>query len=89
MITSPPKPPSPQGIEDSILCYYVNQSSEIQILRVASGASFYFEKVVFPSERLLFDAPQAALVEIFTQKATAPQIVPCTQLQVREGLEQT
>ncbi len=75
---------SPAKTEDSILCYYVNQSTDIQVLRISSIANFYFEKVVFPSERLLFDAPHAASVEIFAHAGSAPQVVPCSQLQVRE-----
>jgi len=47
-------------VTDKVLCYYVNSSSELQILRIQGPADFYFEKVAFSQERLLFDAPHGA-----------------------------
>ncbi|MGB3615628.1 MAG: DUF1830 domain-containing protein [Elainellaceae cyanobacterium] len=76
------------SITDQILCYYVNHSSELQVLRIQGPANFYFEKVVFAQERLLFDAPRTATLEVFTQAKAADlalQKTPCHRLQVREG----
>lgn len=84
MLTSSTPSSNVNGIEDGILCYYVNSTAEVQVLRIANVASFYYEKVVFPMERLLFDAPRLGLVEVFTQATTPCETVPCVQLQVQQ-----
>lgn len=49
---------------DLMLCYYINQSAQLQILRSATMESWRFEQVVFPHERLLFKAPAMAHLNI-------------------------
>lgn len=49
-----------------ILCSYVNATSQIQIARIANVADWYFERVVFPGQHLLFEAPPEAQLEIYT-----------------------
>jgi hypothetical protein len=49
---------------DLILCYYINQSAQLQILRSATMKSWRFEQVVFPKERLLFKAPAMAHLNV-------------------------
>lgn len=50
---------------DVILCCYVNTTSKIQIARIADSAN-WFERVVFPGQRLLFEALPNAYLEIHT-----------------------
>lgn len=38
----------------------------IQIARIANIPNWYFERIVFPSERLLFEALPEAQLEIYT-----------------------
>ncbi|MCL6436644.1 MAG: DUF1830 domain-containing protein [Leptolyngbyaceae cyanobacterium HOT.MB2.61] len=77
----------PPELSDSILCCYVNSSSRIQIVRITNIPNWYFERVVFPGQRLLFDAPKSAHLEIHTNaiaSAILADTIPCQQLQVRE-----
>ena len=50
----------------TLLCCYVNATSKIQIARVSNVPNWYFERVVFPGQRLLFEAVPTALLEIHT-----------------------
>ncbi|MBW4618136.1 MAG: DUF1830 domain-containing protein [Cyanosarcina radialis HA8281-LM2] len=71
------------------LCVYVNASNQIQIARIANIAEWYFERVVFPGQRLLFEAPPEAQLEIYTSKmATAilSEKIWCARLQVDDKI---
>lgn len=48
-----------------MLFYYVNNTSKVQIARIANPAN-WFERVVFPGQRLLFEALPDAELEIHT-----------------------
>jgi 3-hydroxymyristoyl/3-hydroxydecanoyl-(acyl carrier protein) dehydratase len=69
-----------------ILCYYKNTTSQIQIARILNITNWYFERVVFPGEQLLFEAVPEAELEIHTGKAvdriSADKII-CDRLQVQ------
>jgi len=69
-----------------ILCYYKNTTSQIQIARILNITNWYFERVVFPGEQLLFEAIPEAELEIHTGKAadriSADKII-CDRLQVQ------
>ncbi len=49
-----------------ILCCYVNHTDEIQVGRINNIANRYFERVLFPGQRLLFEAPKSAELEIYS-----------------------
>ncbi|MEM6446355.1 MAG: DUF1830 domain-containing protein [Cyanobacteria bacterium J06642_2] len=49
-----------------VTCVYVNSSSSIQIARITNVKNWYFERVVFPGQRLMFEAVPDATVEIHT-----------------------
>jgi len=40
----------------NILCSYKNQTPNIKIARISNIPNWYFERVVFPGEWLLFEA---------------------------------
>lgn len=69
-----------------ILCYYKNTTSQIQIARILNITNWYFERIVFPGEQLLFEAVPEAELEIHTGKAvdriSADKII-CDRLQVQ------
>jgi hypothetical protein len=45
-----------------ILCCYINDAYKIKIARITNISNWYFEGVVFPGEKLLFEAlPEAQL----------------------------
>lgn len=74
-----------------ILCCYVNHTSLLQIARISNIPNWYFERTVFPGQRLLFTAPPEAELEIHTSKlvsATLAAKIICSQLQVHEGSEE-
>lgn len=73
---------------DSIVCCYVNGSSRIQIARISNIPNWYFERVVFPGQRLLFEAVPDAQLEIHTgtmASAILSDRLACHSLQVGSG----
>ncbi|QZZ21466.1 DUF1830 domain-containing protein [Leptothermofonsia sichuanensis E412] len=77
----------PSDFSRAVLCCYVNSSSRIQIVRITDVASWYFERVVFPGQRLLFEAPTEAHLEIHSNaiaSAILADTIPCQRLQVQE-----
>ncbi len=72
-----------------ILCHYINATSILQIARITNIPNWYFERIVFPGQRLLFEAPQMAELEIHTDSipsAILSNKIPCAKnLQVYSG----
>ncbi|MFB2895708.1 DUF1830 domain-containing protein [Aerosakkonemataceae cyanobacterium BLCC-F50] len=69
------------------LCHYKNVSSKLQILRIGNVPNWYFEKVVFPGEALLFEAPLQGMLEVHTSaKVTTilADTINCDRLQVMD-----
>ncbi|MCZ0899797.1 DUF1830 domain-containing protein [Microcoleus sp. HI-ES] len=80
--------PLPSDADSKILCCYVNATSQIQIARIANIPNWYFERVVFPGQRLVFEAMPAAALEIHTgmmASAILSDKIPCDRLQINEG----
>ena len=72
---------------DLVLCYYMNTTNGIQIVRSKNIGAWYFERTIFPGERLLFEAPLAAQLEIHTNAmvtAIASDTICCKCLQINE-----
>ncbi len=77
--------PLPSNTSSRILCCYVNATSQIQISRISNIPNWYFERVVFPGQRLLFEAVPEALLEIHTgnmASAILSDKIPCNRLQI-------
>ncbi len=77
--------PLPSNHDDRLTCCYTNRSSQIQIIRVTNIANWYFERVVFPTQRLLFEADPEAVLEIHTGMMASSILsdrLPCRELQV-------
>ena len=81
--------PLPAGLHDKkIVCSYVNATSKIQIARITDVPRWYFERVVFPGQNLMFEAVASAHVEIHTgmmASSILSDTIPCVQLQVEEA----
>lgn len=58
--------PVPSNQSHRIFCCYVNATSQIQVARISNITNWYFERVVFPGQRLLFEALPEAQLEIHT-----------------------
>ncbi len=70
-----------------LLCCYVNATSKIQVARITNIPNWYFERVVFPGQRLFFEAITGSQLEIHTgmmASAILSDRIPCEQLLVQE-----
>jgi Domain of unknown function (DUF1830) len=70
---------------DEICCCYVNSTSQIQVARITNVHNWYFERVVFPGQRLIFEAPIYGYLEIHTGMMASSILsdkIPCQQLTV-------
>lgn len=70
-----------------ILCGYVNATSWIQIIRITNIPNWYFERVVFPGQRLWFKALPNANLEIHTgimASAILSDKIHCVNLHIKE-----
>lgn len=79
--------PLPFDNQNHILCCYVNATSQIQVARITNIQNWYFERVVFPGQRLVFEAMPEALLEIHTgmmASAILSDTIPCDRLRVNE-----
>ncbi|MDZ8257082.1 DUF1830 domain-containing protein [Nostoc sp. ChiQUE01b] len=79
-----PLPPKQSG---KILCCYINVTSKIQVARISNIPNWYFERVVFPGQRLVFEAPRKGQVEIHTgmmASAILSDKIPCDRLMLDE-----
>ncbi len=83
--------PLPQGQNESILCSYVNSTSQIQVARITNIPNWYFERVVFPGQRLVFEALPSAMLEIHSgmmASAIVSDTILCDRLAVEEKTQQ-
>lgn len=64
-----------------ILCLYINTTREIQIIRITDIPNLHWERIVFPGQRLMFEAVPEAKLEIQTSE-TVTSLVSCQQLRV-------
>ncbi|NJO52420.1 MAG: DUF1830 domain-containing protein [Leptolyngbyaceae cyanobacterium RM2_2_4] len=80
--------PLPFNSSDQILCCYVNATSKIQIVRVTNIANWYFERVVFPGQRLVFESLPQAHLEIHTgmmASAILSDRIPCDRSRLKKN----
>lgn len=74
-------------VEAPLLCCYVNATSKIQVARITNIPNWYFERVVFPGQRLFFETVLGSQLEIHTgmmASAILSDRIPCEQLVVQE-----
>ncbi|BAT51910.1 hypothetical protein NOS3756_08410 [Nostoc sp. NIES-3756] len=79
-----PLPPEQSG---KVLCCYINATSKIQVARITNIPNWYFERVVFPGQRLVFEAPIEGQMEIHTgmmASAILSDTIPCDRLLLDE-----
>ncbi|MGV0024128.1 DUF1830 domain-containing protein [Phormidesmis priestleyi] len=82
--------PLPSDSTTKLLCCYVNATSQMQIARITNIPNWYFERVVFPGQRLLFEAVSDAQLEIHTgmmASAILSDTIACSTLYVEEGVK--
>lgn len=77
--------PVPSDSAGTILCCYVNSTGKIQVARITNVANWYFERVVFPGQRLMFEASVKAQLEIHSGSMASSILedtIPCTRLEI-------
>ncbi|MEM9903671.1 MAG: DUF1830 domain-containing protein [Cyanobacteria bacterium P01_D01_bin.44] len=82
----------PSDGEQALLCCYVNATSKIQVARITNIPNWYFERVVFPGQRLVFEAIPHAQLEIHTgmmASAILSDTIPCERLALQESVDST
>ncbi|AFY76306.1 protein of unknown function (DUF1830) [Pleurocapsa sp. PCC 7327] len=70
-----------------LLCFYINATSRIQVIRITNIPNFHWEKVILPGQKLLFETVADAQLEIHTSQNGAnviADVIPCQQLRVTE-----
>ena len=73
----------------SIICAYQNRTSSLQIIKIENVKNFYWEKVVFPWQTILFNTVKQAELTIYSNdNATAilTDTIACLKLQVSDSL---
>ncbi len=71
---------------NKLLCCYTNPTKHVQIIRISDIENWYFERVVFPAQRLMFEAPSEACLEVHVgsiASAILADRIACKNLQVR------
>lgn len=68
----------PTDCTSRILCCYINHTSRIKIARIKNIYNWYFERVVFPGEKLLFEALPEARLEIYVTNFSTVALVEIT-----------
>ncbi len=77
----------PNDDSKTILCCYVNATSQIQVARITNITNWYFERVVFPGQRLVFEALPSAMLEIHSgmmASAILSDTIPCENLSIEK-----
>ncbi|MEE3718940.1 DUF1830 domain-containing protein [Tumidithrix elongata RA019] len=70
-----------------VLCHYSNCTPHVEIARVSHGSNIYLERVIFPLQRIFFEAPLEAQLETFTSEiagAILSDRIACSELLVLE-----
>ena len=68
-----------------ILCSYVNATAHVQVVRITNIPHWNLERVVFPGQRLVFEAPVIARLEIHSGvsiSAIISETIDCQDLQL-------
>jgi hypothetical protein len=84
--------PLPSGDAAPIVCCYLNATSRIQVARITNIPNWYFERVVFPGQRLVFEAVPEAMLEIhcgMMASAILADTIPCDRLQIQDAVAST
>jgi hypothetical protein len=79
--------PPPTSERDTVVCCYANCTSKIQVARISNIPNWYFERVVFPGQRLMFEASVVGQLEIHTgmmASAILSDTIPCSRLVVMD-----
>jgi hypothetical protein len=74
-------------LSEKILCWYINITSKVQVIRISNIPNWYFERTVFPGERFIFESFSQAELEIYQKDQNNTifcQQRLCCELEVEE-----
>ncbi|MGL4880663.1 MAG: DUF1830 domain-containing protein [Waterburya sp.] len=83
---------SSSNISEPVLCCYINKTQRIQSGKIAHYPGGHLEKVIFPSEKFLFEAPADAELAIYIELAGNTILldnIPCSHLQTQTASKKT
>ncbi len=71
---------------ENLLCYYINDAANIQIIRLMDGAMCLSEHITFSGEGILFTALPESYLEIYSPRInrTKVSIISCNRLRINE-----
>ena len=70
-------------ISSQLNCHYQNATNTIQVVCISNIKEFFLERTVFPGQRLFFEAPPTAILEVRTGAGAttiATDSIPCARL---------
>ena len=73
------------------LCYYFNSSNKIQLIRLWNGENYSLEKIIFPQQRILFEAQPEGILEVHIKREDEQlleSIFTCNNLKVKQSQPQ-
>lgn len=73
-----------QDISSQRCCYYTNQTSHVQVLRIENIPHWYFERVAIPGQPVIFQAPLDAQLDVYSgcpASALLYDRISCARLQ--------
>lgn len=68
---------------EQVLCSYINQTQRIQVVKIDRHPGWNLERVIFPDQVFLFEAPTIAELDIYVDlagKTTLLDRIPCSHL---------
>ncbi|MEA5463148.1 DUF1830 domain-containing protein [Leptothoe sp. PORK10 BA2] len=80
--------PVPFENTETALCCYVNRASKIQVVRITNIQNWYFERVVFPGQRLMFESSVSGQLEVHSgamASSILEDTIPCNRLIITEA----
>jgi hypothetical protein len=79
-------PDQSAALSPPILCYYLNATKRVQVVRLSHLKEGEWEHILFPAQNFMFEAPPEAMLEIYkspTLSITPPEYILCRTLQVQ------
>lgn len=73
-------------LSDCIFCFYTNMNDRIQVIKITNIPNYYWEKTIFPRQRLIFEGTSSAFLEVYNSDDTVnpSNIIHCQKLQITE-----
>lgn len=79
-----------QDIEEKILCAYQNSSMNWHIIKITNIPRYYYEKVILPGQRVIFQASVRAKLKVFSTENTTLMLmdtIACPKIRVNSARE--